>query len=149
MITINQTTMENKNNKEGDQKTIFRHMIYTKGSLEIDDPKVGWHRVSAQKHELVEIQAFYEDNEWYEDEDEVTIDTFYLTEYEEGFSFDEQDICKLYNIEEVGYYEWNGFSNDWCGIEDGDDIKTSKKKWDDYKSKFPKISSKQQLEIEM
>ena len=29
----------NKNNKEGDEKIILRHMIYTKGSLEIDDPK--------------------------------------------------------------------------------------------------------------
>ena len=139
----------NKNNKEGDEKIILRHMIYTKGSLEIDDPKTGWLRVSAQKHELIKIKAFYEDDEWYEGEDEVIIDTFYLTEYEKGFSFDEEHICKLYEIEEVGYYEWNGFSNDWCGIRDGDDIKTSKKKWDDYKSKFPKISSKQQLEIEM
>ena len=117
----------NKNNKEGDEKIILRHMIYTKGSLEIDDPKTGWLRVSAQKHELIKIKAFYEDDEWYEGEDEVIIDTFYLTEYEKGFSFDEEHICKLYEIEEVGYYEWNGFSNDWCGIIDGDDIETCKK----------------------
>ena len=139
----------NKNNKEGDEKTILRHMIYTKGSLGIDDPKIGWHRVSAQKHELIKIKAFYEDDEWYEGEDEVTVDTFYLTGYQKGFSFDEEDICKLYGIEEVGYYDWNGFSNDWCGIMDGDDIETAKKKWNNYKSKFPKISSKQQLEIEI
>ena len=133
---------------DGDEKTILRHMIYTKGSLEIDDPEGGWQRVFAQKHQLVEISAFYEDDEWYE-EDEDEIDTFYLTGYEKGYSFDEKDICELYDIEEVGYYEWNGFSDDWCGIIDGDDIETCKKKWDDYKSKFPKISSKQQLEIEM
>lgn len=143
------STTLNEKNKDGDQRTKFRHIIYTKGSLEIDDPKTEWHRVSAQKHELIEINSFYEDNEWYESDDEVIVDTFYLTGYEKGFSFDEDDICKLYGIEEVGYYDWNGFSNDWCGIMDGDDIETAKKKWHNYKSKFPKISSKQQLEIEI
>ena len=49
----------------------------------------------------------------------------------------------------MGDYDWNGVSSDWCGIVDGDDIKSSKKKWEDYKLKFPKISSKQQLEIEI
>jgi predicted PolB exonuclease-like 3'-5' exonuclease len=43
--------------------------------------------------------------------------------------------------------ECHGFSYDWCGIEDDDDNETRQKKWDDYKSKFPKLTLKEQFDV--
>ena len=104
--------------------------------------------VFGQYHKLDKIEEEYEDGEWYEIEDNrVEIDEFYLTGYEEGFLYELDDIPKFFETEYWGDWEYNGDSGNWCGIEDEDDYETCMKKWKDYKSKFPRVTSREQFRL--
>ena len=85
----------------------------------------------------------YEDGEWFEG-DREEIDDFHLTDYEKGYLYDEEDVFRLFETDD---YEWdhNGYSDNWCGIDEEDDNETRQKKWDNYKSKFPRVTSKEQF----
>ena len=102
-----------------------------------------------QEHILIEREDYYEDGEWIEGDDREEIDSFCLTGYEEGYRYDVRDLHKFFKIHKDCTYpdwNWNGFSENWCGIED-DDYEKGKKKWDDYKSTFPRVTSKKQFEF--
>lgn len=131
----------------GDTRTRLTHEIMTKGNFCFDLEDGTEISVSGQRHMLVEIEENYEDGEWYEG-DRYEIDDFHLTGYEEGYLYYEDDICKLFDVDDYGEWDFNGFSNDWCGIDEDDDYEVCKKKWDNYKSKFPRVSSKEQFEID-
>lgn len=131
--------------QDGDTRKRLTHEIMTKGNFcfELEDGiEIN---VFGQRHTLVEIDEKYEDGEWYEEE-RCEMDDFHLTGYEEGYLFDESDICELFNVDDCGEWDFNGFSNDWCGIEEDDDYEECQKKWDNYKSKFSRITSKEQFE---
>jgi len=130
------------------ERTIYTHEIATKGVFIYsgDDSKT---RVSCQEHKLVAKEQTWseESEEWEDDGDRDNIDEFYLTGHEEGYQFDQIELCEFFGIDD---WEWdyNGFSEDWCGIEEEDNSEVCQKKWDDYKSKFPKVTSKEQFDVE-
>lgn len=129
------------------ERTILRHQIMTKGGgyFELEDGTEI--EVFGQYHSLVEVTQYFQDGEWYDDDDREQIDEFHLTGYEEGYLYDVNDLCRLFNIERWDIdWNYNGYSDDWCGIEEEDDNEVRQKKWNDYKSKFPKITSKNQFE---
>ena len=102
--------------------------------------------VKGQRHKLIrEYQSTEEGkDEWYEYESEIE-DEFYLTGNDEGQRYIEDDLVNFFKIEN---WEWtfNGTNIvPGCGIEKCDDNDTIQKKWDSYKNKFPKISSKSQF----
>jgi len=103
--------------------------------------------VFGQHHILQEREVQYEDGEWIEGDNACDIDDFYLTGYEKGYLFDPEDLQKLFDIDDYPDWDYNGVSYDWCGIEEEDDYETCWKKWDDYKSKFPRVTSKEQFEF--
>jgi len=72
------------------------------------------------------------------------------TEYEEGHLYEDEDLHKFFDIDDDSYPEWdfNGSSYNWSGIGNEDNYETSRKKWDDYKSQFPKVTSKDQFRID-
>lgn len=132
--------------QNGDTRIKFLHEIMTKGSFNFELNDGTEMSVFGQRHTLVEIEEHYDDGEWVEgDRDEI--DDFYLTGYEEGSLFEENDICKFFEVDDYGDWDFNGFSNDWCGIKDEDDNETRQKKWNDYKSKFPRVTLKEQFEF--
>ena len=45
------------------------------------------------------------------------------------------------------YCDYNCESGDLCGIEENDYYETCMKKWKDYKSKFPRVTSREQFEL--
>ena len=123
----------------------------TKGvfSFELEDE--GTVEVFGQEHILIEREDYYEDGEWIEGDDREEIDSFCLTGYEDGYRYHERDLHKFFKFHKDCKYpdwDWNGSSYDWSGIEDEDDYETSRKKWDDYKSKFPRVTSKNQFDID-
>ena len=71
-----------------------------------------------------------------------------------GIAFQLYDSNELQHEVEIvnglknGNWDYNGFSTDWCGIEEDDDNETRQKKWDDYKAKFPKATSIKHFDIE-
>jgi len=131
--------------KNGDKRSIFVHEVMTKGGFTFELKDGTSVHVFGQRHSLVEVEEYYEDGEWIE-EDKNEIDDFLLSGYNEGYLFDDDDLCELFNIED---YEWdfNGFGTGDSGAIDGDDNETRQQKWDDYKSKFSKLTSKEHLEI--
>ncbi len=162
--------------KNNDIKTILVHEIMTKGNfnfeLEDEDCEVcngegvdnndedcescegmggnyGSEDVFGQEHMLIEKEIIYENGEWFEGDNREEIDSFCLTGYEKGFRYDVNDLYKFFKIsEETSYpeWDWNGLSENWCGINEEDNHETAKKKWDNYKSKFPRVTSKTQFE---
>ena len=132
--------------RNGDTRITLSHEVMTKGNFYFELNDGTEMNVFGQRHTLVEVEEHYDDGEWVEgDRDEI--DDFHLTGYEEGYLFEENDICKFFEVDDYGDWDFNGFSNDWCGIEDEDDNETRQKKWNDYKSKFPRVSSKDQFEF--
>ena len=126
-----------------EERIILTHEIMTKGrfySVLDDGTEI---EVFGQCHTLVKISQYFEDGEWY-DNNREEIDGFYLTGYEEGYLYDGDDLCRLFDIEDAEW-DYNGDSNNWCGIEDEDEDEVCQKKWIVYKSKFSKISSKEQF----
>tara|TARA_B110000908_G_C10015366_1_gene340510 strand:- start:102 stop:500 length:399 start_codon:yes stop_codon:yes gene_type:complete len=126
-------------------RTILRHEIMTKGGFYFELKDGTEIEVFGQRHTFVESTQYFQNGEWYDDDTEE-IDDFHLTGYEEGYLYIENDLRELFNIED---YEWdyNGVGYDWCGIEEEDDDEVRQKKWDDYRSKFPRLTSKEQFDF--
>jgi hypothetical protein len=129
-------------------REILVHEIMTKGIFMFEDKDGNDMKVFGQRHTLVSVtQTWDEEGEEWEETNREEIDDFHLTEYEDGYRFDEDDICKYFEIEDWPEWDFNGFSTDWCGIEEEDSFDVRQKKWDEYKNKFPLISSKNQFSI--
>lgn len=142
----NGTLIEEYQLKDGDTRQIISHEVMTKGSFTFELNNETTMEVYGQRHTLVEIEEYYEDGKWfYGDREEV--DCFHLTGYEEGYLFDEGDLCRLFDVKDCGEWDFNGSSTDWCGIEEEDNKETRQKKWGDYKSKFERIKSKDQFDV--
>ena len=134
--------------KSGDTRVILTHEVESKGVFDFELKDGTEISISGQCHTLYEIEEEYEDGEWCGDPTyREEVDFFYLTGYEEGFSYDVSDIYKFFEVGWTLDWEWNGWCSGLSGIEDEDDYETSLKKWNDYKSKFPKVTSKEQFEI--
>ena len=104
--------------------------------------------IFGQYHKLDKVEEEYDDGEWSELEDNrIEIDNFFLTGSEEGFLYELEDIPKFFETKDWGGWDYNGDSDNWCGIEDEDDYETCMKKWRDYKSKFPRVTSKEQFRL--
>ena len=134
--------------KQGDIRIRIIHEVKTKGNfhLELKDGTKTY--VFGQYHKLDKVEEEYDDGEWYELEDNrIEIDNFYLTGSEEGFLYELDDIPKFFETEYWGDWDYNGDSDNWCGIEDEDDYETCMKKWKDYKSKFPRVTSREQFRL--
>ena len=132
------------------ERKILSHEVMTKGVFSFNLKSGDYIEVFGQRQILVCSTEHWnaEDEEWFEyDRDDV--EEFHLTGYEEGYKFDEDDLIELFEIEENDYPEWdhNGLSYGGCGMDDEDDYNTRLKKWNTYKNKFPKISSKSQFKI--
>ena len=134
--------------KNGDTRIILTHEVESKGVFDLVRKDGTQISISGQCHTLYEIEEEYEDGEWCGGEDNrEEVDFFYLTGYEEGFSYDVSDIYKFFEFGLTLDWSWNGLGGGQSGIEDEDDYETSLKKWNDYKSKFPRVTSKEQFEI--
>jgi len=132
--------------KEGDTREMFLHEIMTKGVFMFDTKDGEEIELSAQMHVLAEIIQEFDGEDWIEVERIGEEDYFYLTDYEEGYRFDEEQICEMFDTEYPDY-EWNGYSNDWCDIEETDTKEQALEKWEVYKNKFPLLTSKEQFDI--
>ncbi|MDA7567185.1 hypothetical protein N8769_04350 [Flavobacteriaceae bacterium] len=131
------------------ERKILSHEIMSKGVFMFENKKGEYLEVFGQRHTLVsEIQTWDEENEEWDEGDREEIDDFHLTDYEKGYQFSEDDLCKFFEIDDWPSWDYNGFSKDWCLIEDDDDNETRQKKWDDYKAKFPKVTSIEHFDIE-
>ena len=134
--------------KNGDTRVILTHEVESKGVFDFELKDGTEISISGQCHTLIKTEEEYEDGEWREIEDnKEDVDFFYLTGCEEGFSYDVSDIYKFFEFGLTLDWEWNGSKYGLSGIKDEDDYETSLKKWNDYKSKFPKVTSKEQFEI--
>ena len=96
--------------------------------------------VFGQRHSLVEIEEFYEDGEWNPNGDRYEIDEFHLTGYNEGYFYDESDLDKYFDISEDSYPEWE--YNGW------QDWEETQEDWDNFKSQFSPVNSKEQFRID-
>ena len=103
--------------------------------------------IFSQGHTLMEEEQQFEDGLWEEIGDRIKIDSFYLTGNEEGFLFELEDIPKLFETKSRIHFDF-GYSNsdNWCGIQDEDDYETNMRTWKEYKSKFPRITSREQFQ---
>ena len=134
--------------KNGDTRIILKHEVESKGVFDFELKDKTEISISGQCHTLYEIEEVYEDGEWCQDLDNrEEVDFFYLTGYEKGFSYDVSDIYKFFEVGLTLDWDWNGMGFGQSGIKDEDDYETSLKKWKDYKSKFPRVTSKEQFEI--
>ena len=134
--------------KNGDTRIKLIHDVESKGVFDLVRKDGTQISISGQCHTLYEIEEEYEDGEWCGGEDNrEEVDFFYLTGSEEGFSYDVSDIYKFFEVGLTLDWDWNGMGFGQSGIKDEDDYETSLKKWNDYKSKFPKVTSKEQFEI--
>lgn len=91
-------------------------------------------------------------NEWVDEGAFGQLDEFYLTGDWDGFRYSYDDIEKFFLLDdddEIEFDEDSGQEENWCGIEEDDTYEASQKKWDEYKNKFPKVSSKDQFEPEL
>ena len=132
------------------QREILSHEIMTKGVFMFETTEGKSVNVFGQRHMLVvQTEVWNEEIEEWEEVEREEDEEFYLTDYEKGFLFYEDDLYKFFKISEETYLEWdfNGFSYNWCGIDEDDDFQTRQKKWDDYKNKFTKATSKEQFDV--
>ena len=132
------------------ERKVLSHEIMTKGGYSFESKNGKFIEVFGQRHTLICLtEVLDEETEEWEEGERDEIDEFHLTDYEKGYKYEESDLYEFFEIEEEEYLEWdyNGFSNDWCGIVDEDDYDTRLKKWDIYKDKFPNVSSKSQFQI--
>ena len=126
--------------KDGDSRTVIMHEVMTKGNFSFELKDGTQLNVFGQRHQLVEIEEFYEDGEWaYVDGERNPIDEFHLTGYEEGFMYDEDDLYNFFDLPEDTYPEWD--FNGWGDWEE------TEQDWDDFKSQFPTVNSKEQFRI--
>ncbi len=133
--------------KKGDTRNVFLHEVFSKGSFMFDTKDEEDVQISAQGHILAEAILEYDGEDWIEIERIGEEDYFYLTDYEDGYRFDESVLYNMFDIESADY-DWNGFGTDWCGIEDTDTPEQALEKWEKYKNKFPEVTSKEQFIIE-
>lgn len=129
------------------ERATLNHEVMTKVVFTIELKNGNEIDVYAQRHRLVEIYEWYQDGTWYEADDVSVIDEFFLTGYDEGYLFNEDDIGDLF---ETDMYDWEftgGFGSDASDISEESDLKEQKKKWEAYKSQFPKATSKEQFQI--
>ena len=130
-----------------EQKNILIHDVMTKGYYTFYDQD-GPFTVFGQRHSLYKIIQELDDNEWIEVDREF-VDEFHLTDYEKGYKYENEDeLLKFLNVDEFPDWDYNGFSNNWCGIEEKDSNEIRKKKWNDYKAKFPKATLIEHFRIE-
>ena len=135
-----------------DEREILVHEIMTKGHFSFTSEDGSTISVSGQRHTLVSISQIWDDEyeEW-EEQDREEIEDFHLTHYEEGYKYHEEHLIDFFELdEEDNYPDWdyNGFSENWSGIEDEDSNEIRQKKWDDYKNKFPIVTSKDKFRID-
>ena len=112
--------------------------------------------VKGQRHILVrEYQSTEQGKDDWSEYESETEDEFYLTGKDDGFRYDEGDLVKFFKIKN---WEWTfnatNAEEDWSVEDDPDDIligslkiRNIKEKWNTYKNKFPKISSKSQFDF--
>ncbi len=131
--------------KNGDKRERVSHEIMTKGVFYLSLEDGSQVKVFGQCHSLVYIDEKYEDGQWFEYNKEYT-DEYYLTGYEKGRLFQIDDLKKIFDTDD---YDWdyNGDSYEWCGITEEDDSDQGREKYMKYKSKFEKVTSKDQFEI--
>ena len=131
--------------KEGDTREMYLHEVMTKGLFMFTTKEGEDIQVNGQQHLLTNVIEEFDGEDWVEQDRFGDEDYFYLTGYEEGYRFEEGDLCELYDVEYADY-EWNGYGCDWCGIEDTDTKEQALEKWEAYKNKFPLLTSKDQFE---
>ena len=131
-----------------DEREMLLHEIMTNGTFSFENKAGEYIRIYGQCHSLIsKTQIWNEVFEEWEDQENCIEDRFYLTDYQKGYRFSEEDLCEFYEIEDPEW-DYNGFSTDWCGIVEEDDSNERQKKWDDYTQKFPKVSSTDQFNTE-
>ena len=129
---------EPKKSTMKDKRVILMHEIWTKVDFKFENNDGEYMEVFGQDHRLCSVtQTWDEENEEWNDDDSEIIDDFYLTGYEEGFRFSEDNLCNFFQIDELPECNCNGW----------DSTKITQKKWDAYKQKFPEASSVTQFEI--
>tara|TARA_B110001450_G_C17610761_1_gene477180 strand:+ start:44 stop:1384 length:1341 start_codon:yes stop_codon:yes gene_type:complete len=132
-----------------EERELLSHEIMTKGSFSFTDKDGKDVTVFGQRHALIsKTQTWYDDTEQWEDLENCIEELFYLTDYEKGYRFSVEDLQKFFEIDDWPEWDYNGHSNDWCGIEEEDDSGERQKKWDNYKSKFTEVDSVDQFNIE-
>ena len=139
------TDEEDIEEPEVKERIYLDHMIWCSGYFTIRRKDGKLYKVEAQKHHLREFYQEWDSEtmEWESFGDDQDLDEFYLTANEDGFRFQEEDVEEYFG--EIYDYDWNGLSNDWCGIESFEPVELSQKKWEDYKNRFPKLTSKDQF----
>lgn len=139
---------ENRQKLIDKEREVLKHEIMTKGQFMFENSNGDYIEVFGQRHTLfLEYQSWDDKyNDWVEG-DREEVDSFHLTEYEDGYSFCEDELCKFFNLDEWPEWDYNGVSFDWCGIEEEDDNDERKKKWNEYKNQFPKIDSIKKFNI--
>ena len=125
--------------KNGDSRMVMKHEVMSKGGFNIELTDGATLDIFGQRHALVNIEELYEDGEWNPDGDREEIDDFYLTGYEKGYLYDEGDLDEFFDIAEDSYPEWD--FNGWSEWEE------TEEDWDNFKSKFPKVTSKEQFDV--
>jgi hypothetical protein len=123
------------------------HMVFCSGYFTVKTKDGVEYEINAQKHHLREFYQEWnsETKEWEDWGEEEYLDEFYLTENEDGFRFSEKDVERYFGS--IYDYNWDGLSNNWSGIDSvtPETVEESKKKWEVYKNRFPKIKSKEQF----
>jgi len=137
--------METNTPKEGDTRSFYLHETMTKGGFMFTTKEGEDIEVYGQQHILAEITQEFDGEDWIEVDRDGEQDYFYLSDYEDGYRFEEDKLCELYDVEYTDY-DWNGYGCDWCGIEDTDTKEQALEKWEAYKNKFPLLTSKDQFE---
>lgn len=106
-------------------------------------------KVEANLHELRLCYAEWnsEDQCWDCDGEDKIIEHFYLTDLEEGYQFQESDVKDYFQVEVNDFYWEFGVMphNNSCGIKEFEPITDAKKKWGEYRNRFPKLTSKNQF----
>jgi len=126
--------------KNGDSRMVLMHEVMTKGGFSFELKDGTQLEVFGQRHSFVEIEEFYEDGQWNSDGNRDYIDEFCLTGYDEGYMYDENDLYELFDLPEGSYPEWS--YNGW------QDWEETAEDWNNFKSKFSIIKSKDQFEID-
>lgn len=138
-----------KKYKDGDTRTRYEdESFHTTLDIELKDGTLLG--ISCRKHFLSEIYEYYSENDdiWYK-EDGDEIEHFYLTSDEKRFT--DEDVCQYFGLDEDYWVQGdnsNGWSDDYCGINETDDHEKSLEKFKNYKLKFDKVTSKDQFDIE-
>ena len=133
-------------NKEGDERVVLSHEAKSNGArglfgIELNDGKRI--KILAEENTLLRDTQYFDGEQWCHEESEE-VDVFYLTgPVGEEYIFQMEDIFKIFDVDD--YYDWGWESLSGDDYEENDSNELRKKKWDDYKSSFPKLTSKEQV----